>query len=194
MALMRSEIKSGGGDWLGIKNATLQSVRDESDKYDWADIYLVCEFEVKGSKYPRPLKIAGSFEKNDDGTIQDCSLLRRITYFFDAIGEPGCVNQHGEWCNEKEEKISDICDHLTKNYKGTLLTVYVYRELAKNGQAYTKIHNKVLAHGNGSETELQSYIDFLKSKGFIKEAPADHKNAESTPDSSTPSEFDIANL
>ena len=97
-----------------------------------------------------------------------------------------------------ENKIDDICSHLEKNYKDSKLTVYVYKELAKNGNAYTRIHNKVLKSGNGSEAELQSYIDFLKSKNFIKEAPADHKNADSTGSTqnpnSVPDEFDIANL
>jgi len=194
MAIMRSEIKSGGGDWLGIKNATLKEVRDESAKYSWADIYLVCEFEVEGSKYPRPLKIAGSWEKNPDGTIQDCTLLKRITYLLDALGEQGGVNQYGEWCTEDETSISDICSHLMANYTGTELTVYVFRELAKNGQAYSKIHNKVLKPGNGAEKELQSYIDFLKSKGFIKEAPADHENAKPASNGDIPDEFDIENL
>ncbi len=194
MALMRSEIKTGGGDWLGIKKGTLKEVRDESAKYDWADVYLVVEFEVEGSQYTRPLKIAGSWEKNADGTIQDCTLLKRMTFFFDAIGFQGGVNQHGEWCDENEQKIDDICSFLETQYAGTACTVYVFKELSKNGKAYTKIHNKVLAHGNGSEKELESYIEFLRTKGFIKEAPADHTNPTTTESNPLPDGIDIASL
>ena len=176
MSIMRSEIKSGGMDWLGVKTGKLSKITDLASKYDWADVYLNCEFEVEGSQYPRVLKIAGSFDKNPNGTIKDCTLLRKLTYFLDAVGENGGVNQNGEWVDEKEETINDIANYLETQYAGTDMTIYVFRELAKDGKAYTRIHNKVLAKSNTSETKLQDYIDFLKSKNFIKEAPADHRN------------------
>ena len=176
MAIMRSTIKSGGGDWLGIKTGKLTKITDDAAKYSWADVYLLCEFTVEGSDYPRVLKIGGSWEKNPDGTIQDCALLRRITYLFDALGEQGGVNQHGDWVDANEHKIDNIVNHLETNYKDASCTVYVYRELAKDGKAYTRIHNKVLKAENGSEKELESYINFMKTKGYIKEAPADHDN------------------
>ena len=176
MAIMRSEIKSGGGgDWLGIKTGTISKFTDESAKYNWADVYLVVEFMVEGSEYPRVMKIAGSFDKEPNGMIKDGTLLKRITFFLDAVGEMGGVNTEGNWETEDGQPIADICAHLSK-YIGTNLTIYVYKELAKNGQAYTRVHNKVLPVSAGSEKELQSYIDFLKSKGFLKEAPADMTN------------------
>ena len=195
MAIMRSAIKSGGADWLGIKTGTFTKVRDESSKYDWADVYLLCEFMVDGSEYPRVLKIAGSFEKNPDGTIQDCTLLKRITFLFDALGEQGGVNQHGKWVDSSEDEIPNIGSYLEMQYAGAECCIYVYRELAKNGNAYTRVHNKVLKAGNGSAEELQGYIDFLKKKGYLKEAPADMKN-ESTASPVTPNVdgIDIANL
>lgn len=176
MAIMRSTIKSGGGgDWLGIKTGTIHKITDESAKYDWADVYLVVEFMVQGSEYPRVMKIAGSYDKEPNGMIKDCSLLKKVTYFFDAIGEMGGPNQDGSWVSETEEPVSDIVAHLQK-YIGQTLTIYVYKELAKNGQAYTRVHNKVLPVSAKSEEELTSYINFLKSKGFLKEAPADMSN------------------
>ena len=64
MAIMRSKITKGEGpSWLGIKKASLKSVKDQSSKYDWADVYLILEFDVEESKYTRPCKIVGSFEK-----------------------------------------------------------------------------------------------------------------------------------
>ena len=47
MAIMRSKITKGEGpSWLGIKMASLKSVKDESSKYDWADVYLILEFDT----------------------------------------------------------------------------------------------------------------------------------------------------
>ena len=53
MAIMRSNTKAGGANWLGIKTGVLHNVIDETAKYDWADLYLVVEFKVEGSEYPR---------------------------------------------------------------------------------------------------------------------------------------------
>ena len=145
MAIMRSNTKAGGANWLGIKTGVLHNVIDETAKYDWADLYLVVEFKVEGSEYPRVCKIVGSFDKEPDGRIKDCTLLKRITFLLEALGEDGGVNQHGAWVNENEEPIADIAQYLTENYKGTECTIYVFKELAKNGQAYTRVHNKVLA-------------------------------------------------
>jgi len=88
---MRSDLTkhTGGASWLGIKKASLKNVIDDSAKYDWADVYLSLEFEVADSKYTRPCQIKGSFETNPDGTIQDCPLLKRITYALDALGFQG---------------------------------------------------------------------------------------------------------
>ncbi len=177
MAIMRSTIKKGGGggSWLGVKTGTISGIIDESAKYDWADVYLVVEFKVEGSEYPRVMKIAGSYDKEPSGQIKDCSLLKKITHFYDAIGEMGGPNHLGQWVNESEQPIDNIVQHL-QQYMGTKLTIYVYKELAKNGQAYTRVHNKVLAVSDKSEEELTSYINFMKSKGFLKEAPADMTN------------------
>ena len=173
MAIMRSNIKTGGGgSWLGIKTGTIKSFIDESHKYDWADVYLVVEFTVEGSEYPRVMKIVGSYDKEPSGQIKDCSLLKKITFFFDAIGEQGGPNHMGEWVDADENKIDNIVSYLSK-YTGQKLTIYVFKELAKNGQAYTRVHNKVFPEGEKYEKELESYIAFLKSKGFIKEAPED---------------------
>lgn len=197
MAIMRSKTSSGGASWLGIKTGTLLNVIDETHKYDWADLYMVVEFTVEGSDYPRVCKIVGSFDKEPDGRIKDCTLLKRITFLLEALGEEGGVNQHGKWVTENEEPIDDIASYLTNAYKGKQCTIYVFKELAKNGQAYTRVHNKVLAKTNTSETELQSYIDYLKSKGFIKEAPADGTGTATKVEpngSFDASGIDIANL
>ena len=178
MAIMRSKITKGEGpSWLGIKKASLKSVKDESSKYDWADVYLILEFDVEESKYTRPCKIVGSFEKNPDGTIMDCSLLKRITYASDAFGFQGGVNQNGKCVDENEEPIDDIATFLESNFAheepNFEYLVYVFKELAKNGKTYTRIHSRFMRKGNGAEEELDSYIKFLLKKGYLKEAADD---------------------
>ena len=196
MAIMRSEIKKGGGaDWLGIKTGTVKSFIDESAKYEWADVYLVVEFTVEGSEYPRVCKVVGSFDKEADGQrIKDCTLLKRITFLFDALGDMGGVNQFGKWVNSDEKDIDNIVSYMNENHAGKECTIYVYKELAKNGQAYTRVHNKVLAKSASSEKELEDYITFLKSKGFIKEAPADHQNPTANGELPKDGNFDASGI
>jgi len=198
MAIMRSKVNKGGGaSWLGIKSGKLAKVTDKADQYNWADVYLECEFTVEGSDYPRVMKIAGSFDRDPGGMIQDCSLLKKLTHFLDAIEEQGGINTEGKWEQEDGNPIDSIVLHLSKHL-GKDLTIYVYKELAKNGQAYTRVHNKVLPVSAKSEEELTGYINFLKSKGFIKEAPADHRNDAAgtpvAPEQGTVEGLDIANL
>jgi hypothetical protein len=183
MAIMRSDMtkNTGGASWLGVKNASLKTITDDSAKFDWADVYLQLEFEVADSKYTRPCQIKGSFEKNPDGTIQDCPLLKRMTYAFDALGFQGGVNQKGEWVDADENPISDIAAYLTDAYchPDTVkeeYVIYVYKELAKNGKVYTRVHTRFLAMGAGAEEELVSYTDYLKSKGYLKEADENQTN------------------
>ena len=69
---MRSKVNKGGGaSWLGIKSGKLAKVTDKADQYNWADVYLECEFTVEGSDYPRVMKIAGSFDRNTDCVFGD---------------------------------------------------------------------------------------------------------------------------
>jgi len=198
MAIMRSTIKKGGGgSWLGIKTGTISKITCEQEKYkSWADVYLIIEFMVEGSEYPRVMKVVGSYDKEPSGQITDCSLLKKITFLFDAIGEQGGPNHMGKWVDSDENEISNIVSHLNQ-YIGTELTIYVFKELAKNGQAYTRVHNKVFPKGEAYHKELESYIAFLKSKGFIKEAP-ENMDTPAQPvemnGTGTMGNIDIANL
>jgi len=198
---MRSDLTkhTGGASWLGIKKASLKNVIDDSAKYDWADVYLSLEFEVADSKYTRPCQIKGSFETNPDGTIQDCPLLKRITYALDALGFQGGVNQKGEWVDEDEKPISDIAAFLTETYAHPEVAkeeyvIYVYKELAKNGKVYTRVHTRFLAEAEGAEAELKSYTDFLKSKGYLKEADENQTNGAIEVDSLHLEGLDVASL
>ena len=185
MAIMRSKPSGGKPSWLGIKEAGILSFRDDSSKFDWADVYITVEFEVEDSDYTREMKVAGSFEKNADGTIKDCPLLKKITYLTTALGWDGGVNHKGQWVDNLEQPIPNIAEFLTSNF-GTPVApskdyvIYVYREMAKNGKAYTRVHNKIMKKGNGAIDELDSYIKYLQSKGYIKEATAEQSMAAQT--------------
>tara|TARA_Y100000361_G_scaffold227_2_gene200 strand:+ start:1339 stop:1917 length:579 start_codon:yes stop_codon:yes gene_type:complete len=192
---MRSSINSNGGsgNWLGVQEITFHGVEDHSSKYDWADVYLVCEFTTPTSKFPRIMKIYGDFEKNPDGTIQDGKLLKKITYLFDALGEQGGVNQYGKWCDENENEISDICAHLTSKYKDVKCTGYVFEELAKNGKTYTRLHHYCKpGFDEKSKKDVESYMDYMRRKGYLKE-PSNNPTTASqvTVDANG---IDIANL
>ena len=183
MAIMRSNISKGeGGNWLGVQKSSVKSFTDESSKYDWADIYLVIEFDTENSKYSRPCKIVGSFERDASDNITDCPLLKRLTYACDALGFQGGVNQKGQWVTEAEEPIADIAAFLNERYahmdepQYDYLT-YVYKELAKNGKVYTRVHSRFVKDGKGAHDDLKGYIDFLIGKGFLKEATEDQMTA-----------------
>ena len=174
---------NGSAPWLGIKPARIVEVRDESDKWDWAEIYLVVELAVEGSDYNRPLKIAGTFERSTDGTIQENSLVRRINYLCTALEWDGGINQHGKWEDENGEEVADIANFLHDNYanKGTDFNflVYVYKEPPKNGKSYTRVHNKIMKNEGNNERRLEDHIAYLKKNGYLKEAkPEDSTVAE----------------
>ena len=178
MGIIRSEIKKGGGgNWFGIKEAGLISIRDESAKFDWADVYLVLEFQVEGSQYTRPCKITGSFERAADGTIEDGPLLKRITYMCDSLGWDGGIDATGVWMTEDEQKIDDIGAFLTDNFGNESpsndFVIYVYKEQGKNGKAYTRVHHRFMTNTEHNKKDLTSYIKFVKDKGYLKEVDPD---------------------
>jgi len=182
MAILRAKTSSGSFNRFGVQTATVESFEDRSSQFAWADVYLVIEFAVEGSKYTRPCKVVGSFDSNPDGTIDgNSSLLRKITYMCEAFGFDGGVNQHGDWVDQDEKPIDDIVSYLTENYKGSKCTIYVFKERGKDGKAYTRVHNKILKEQTGSDADLQGYIDWMKKNGYHKEVDPSETNDSSTP-------------
>ena len=176
MTIMRSETKTLNSDWFGIKESGITEFRDDSDRFDWADIYIVIEMRIQGSKYTRPCKITGSFEKDEKGKIKDGSLLKRITYMCEALGWDGGVNQYGQWVDGDEKPIDDIAGYLTEQFgqgeEAPLNYVcYVFREAGKDGKVYTRIHNKFMQNKPGNKEQLTSYIDWLRKNKYIREVP-----------------------
>ena len=177
MAILRAQINKGSNHF-GIQAAKIDNFHERSADFAWADVYLTVEFMVEGSKYTRPCKIVGSFDKNPDGTIDaNSSLLRKITYFCDAIGWQGGVNQNGEWVDDKEEPISDIAAYLNEHFATEDdMVIYIFKERGKDGKVYTRVHNRFIKHNEENKKDLQSFIDWMKSNGYHKEVDPSETN------------------
>ena len=196
MSRFRPETKSNGPKpWLGFKETAVVGFNDKTEQFDWADVYLEVEFLVKDSKYPQRHSIAGSFDKEANGTIKSCSLLNRLYYLFDAIGFEGGPNTQGEFEDQNETLIgtgstADLVEYLNKNYRPTKgnenlnLYVYIYEEAPKKpgAKSYTRVAYKIAKNNDKGRKDLEDYIVFMKSKKYIKEV-----------DESSPSSFTVKN-
>jgi hypothetical protein len=174
MAIMRAS--AGGASWLGNQKAGIKDVRDDSSKFEWSDVYLIFEMDTENSDYERMMKITGGFDWNPDGTVQATGLVRKINNMCDALGWGGGVNQHGKWVDENEELITDISTYLRGKFaqpNGDVdrkYLVYVFKEDAKDGKTYTRVHHRFFANIAGAEGKLTEHVDYMKKNGWIKES------------------------
>ena len=188
MALFKPEVKdsSSSGDWLGYKQMGIHSVTDKTDNYEWADLYLAFEMKIEGSQYPRTMYLAGSFDKELDGTLKESSFLKRMYHVFDIIGFDGGVNAKGQFEDADGNIINNIGEILNdKLSPGPIddpemnLLGYIYREAPKQpnqAQIYTKIHHYIQRNTNEGMAFIKDRIEYLKKNNFIKEASPDQVN------------------
>ena len=170
---------TGGNKFTGICKFAVISFADKSDMFDWADLYLEVEVKQEHSDYTRKLQIKGSFEKDASGNITGGSVLKRLYNFFDAIGCTAGLNVKGQWEAEDGTKIDSIVDYLNKGASdGDAETVSSYRYLAyfykeqpkkPGAKSYVNVWPKVYWASDENTAKLQSDIDWLKSKGYLKE-------------------------
>ena len=170
---------TGGNKFTGICKFAVISFADKSDMFDWADLYLEVEVKQEHSDYTRKLQIKGSFEKDASGNITGGSVLKRLYNFFDAIGCTAGLNVKGEWEAEDGTKIDNIVEYLNKGAPdGDVETVSSYRYLAyfykeqpkkPGAKSYVNVWPKVYWASDENTAKLQSDIDWLKSKGYLKE-------------------------
>ena len=170
---------TGGNKFTGICKFAVISFADKSDMFDWADLYLEVEVKQEHSDYTRKLQIKGSFEKDASGNITGGSVLKRLYNFFDAIGCTAGLNVKGQWEAEDGTKIDSIVDYLNKGAsEGDAEPVSSYRYLAyfykeqpkkPGAKAYTTVWPKVYFATDENVGKLQKDIDWLKSKGYLKE-------------------------
>ena len=177
MAIFRPQATTGGGGVLGYQTAGIAGFESKVDQFDWADVYLVVNLKLENSQYEQPMNVAGSFDKEPDDTIKDCTLLRRLYYLFDAIGFDGGVTKDGGFEDAAGEPIEDICGYLEEHYAPTFPSepsmdycVYLYKEWNdKEGKAYTRVVPKIVRNTEAEKQDFQGYINFCKGKGVIKE-------------------------
>jgi len=180
MGIFRPAVtESTGNKFTGICKFAVISFEDKSDMFDWADLYLDVEVKQEHSDYTRKLQIKGSFEKDDQGNITGGSVLKRLYNFFDAINCTAGLNVKGEWETEDGTAIESIADYLNKGgTDGDAETVQTYRYLAyfykeqpkkPGAKAYVNVWPKVYFASDENQVKLQKDIDWLKSKGYLKE-------------------------
>ena len=167
----------GGSKWLGYVPVGILDWEDRSDKYDWADVFLVATLSIKDSQYPHEMRIAGSFDKEPNGEIKTCTLLKRLYNLFDVIGFAGGPNVRGEMVDESGNSII-LVDYLNRNHVTSPVEPkheflgYRYKEQAKNdpNKTYHTMFPRLAPNTVDGRKDLEGYINFMKTKGFLKEA------------------------
>lgn len=181
MALFKPKAKTGV-NYYGNCEIAILGYSDFSSKYDWADVYLDVEVKQKGSDYTKSIRIAGSFEKDPDGSITGGSVLSRLYHFFDILNIQAGINAKGDWETADGNPIEDIAAYLNDNHgnesrepKSFPYIAYVYREKPKQagGKVYTRVHHKININSPDGRKKLDDDVNWFKSKGFIKEAKED---------------------
>ena len=141
MAIFKPETKRV--NYFGVCNIGIVSVEDKSSLYKWADVYLQIVCKQDGSEYTRNLQIAGSFDRDANGDIKECSLLRKIYAFFNGLGETAGINVQGGWEKDDGNAIEDIAEYLNAKYGSpepeTDLIAYIYKETPKEAVSYTHL-------------------------------------------------------
>ena len=180
MPLIRPKSNKNGSSFYGICNIALLGVEDKSSKFDWADIYLDIEIRQEGSDYTKSFRICGSFEKDPDGTVSGGSVLSRLYNFLDCINCKVGINAKGEWETEDGKPIDNIAKVLTKEYcegfgaepDSFPYIAYVYKEKPKKqgDKIFARVHHKIYAKAEGNDKKLLDDVNWLKTRGYLKEA------------------------
>jgi len=184
MALLQTSNKGTKNDFTGFLEAVIERVEDKSGQYDWADCWLDVHFKLKGSQYPQVHSIKGSFDKNPDGTIEVNRVVRQFNYLREAIGFDGGINTEGGWEMEDGSVVDNIESTLnqfinTMNGSDNPLLepphdflIYVYREAPKKAgdKSYKRVLGKIVSNNNSGRADLESYVTYMKQKGYLKEA------------------------
>ena len=179
----------GGSKFLGFVPVGIVDYDDRKDQFDWADLYLVVTLKIADSQYPNEMKILGSYDREPNGNIKTCSLLKKVYRLFDVLGFKGGPDVQGNMVDENGKPIENIATFLNQNFlEGSPLEpetkyyAYVYKELGKKdpSKVYTTTYPRITLNNEKGRAELESFIDFLKSKNLIKEAPAGMTNNQTT--------------
>ena len=172
-------MSSGTGDnskFLGYVPCGITAYEDRADQFDWADVYIVAQLALEGSQYPQEMRLAGSFDREPNGNIKTCTLLKRLYWLFDAVGFEGGPDVQGNMVDENGESI-DLVNHLDTNFCTNPLEpkhdflAYLYKEQGRKdpSKVYTTVFPKLVHNTPAGRKDLEGYINFMKSKNLIKE-------------------------
>lgn len=191
MALFKPKSAGNNGKYHGVCELGIKSFTDKSKDFDWADVFIVCEVALKDSEYTRDIRIRGSFDKDTNGDITGGSVLNRIYKFFGDIGCTAGVNIKGGWETADGKEIKDIAKYLTQHHLGTVLpdtppdldyVGYVYKEPnKKTGKAYNVVHYRLFPNNKTGRIELDKHVAWMKTNGYLTEAPATPTNNSALP-------------
>jgi hypothetical protein len=165
MALLQTSNKGTKNDFTGFIEAGIERVEDKSGQYDWADCWLDVHFKLKGSQYPQVHSIKGSFDKNPDGTIDGINT------------EGGWEMEDGTVVDNIESTLNQFINNMNGSDNPLLepphdFLIYVYREAPKKAgdKSYKRVLGKIVSNNNSGRADLESYVTYMKQKGYLKEA------------------------
>jgi len=175
--------------FLGFLPVAITGYEDRSSEFDWADVFLQVTLQIESSQYPVEMKIVGSYDREPNGNIKSCTVLKRLYWLFDQIGYDGGPNVQGDWVDEDGDEVTSIESVLNESYLDAnpltpkmVYYAYVYKEPGKKdpSKSYTTVYPRLLPNTDKGRSELESYIAFLKGKNLIKEVDS------TTPGNSVP--------
>jgi len=169
--------KDGGSRFLGFLPVAIMGYENKSHLYSWADVFISVTLQIDGSQYATEMKVAGSYDKEANGNIKSCTLLKRLYWLFDVVGFEGGPDVQGNWVDKDGDEIKDLCKHLEDNHSTNPLVpkfeyyAYVYKEVSKKdpSKSYTTVYPKLTPNTAAGMKDLEGYIAFIKSKGLIRE-------------------------
>ena len=179
MAIFKPESNGSYTNFLGYCEFGILEFKDKSGDFDWADIYIEMIVKQKGSDYDRTVQIKGGLDR-ENGKITGGSVLKRMYHVFEQLGCGAGINVKGEWDDEKGNSIKDIASYLNDNHLSAVIPGtdpnydflgYFYREQPKQpgAKSYTRAFNKIYKNIEDNKTRLKSDVEWMKSKGYLKE-------------------------
>lgn len=169
--------EGGGAQYLGFQACAITEFEDQTEKFDWADLFLRVQLQIEGSQYPVDMKILGSYDREPNGNIKTCSLLKKWYRFADTVGFTGGPDVTGKMVDEAGNALNlqkALDDHCQPHPIDPKLEYYcyVYKEPSKKdpSTSYTTVYPRITTNTEKGRAELESFIQFLKSKSLIKEA------------------------
>ena len=173
----QAETTSGSSKFYGIVPVAITDFADRSGEWSWADLFLSVTLRAEGSDYDKFLEIKGEFEKDGNGDISGGSVLNRLYKFFDLIGCEAGLSTKNAWEDPDGNPITDIASYLRQRYVTGSPTgakyeylAYIYKKQAQPGKkSYSTVHTRLFPNTDTGKNDLASHIEWMKSKGYIKE-------------------------